>query len=355
MVLSLKQYDIHIGAASAALAELLKVTDYSQLVVIVDENTMEHCLPLIRPCLPEDFLMLSIPPGELHKNIDSCQKIWSAMISRQLDRNALVLNLGGGVIGDMGGFCAATYKRGIRFIQIPTTLLAQVDASVGGKLGIDFSGLKNSIGSFANPTAVLVDSTFLNSLPERQIRSGFAEVIKHALIADAHQWELILKLQKIENLDWQAWLERSIPIKREIVELDPFEKNVRKKLNFGHTIGHAVESELLETSHPMLHGEAVAWGMMAETALSAKVGLDSGQMRSIIELIARLYEPRILESELLDRLIPHMKNDKKNISDQINFTMLKAPGEALIDQTASESEILQAINDINSILADIQQ
>lgn len=352
MVISLEEYDIVIGDVYVYLTEWLAAENFSKILVLVDENTAEHCWPLLRTHLPADAAVFQIQSGESFKNIATCQLIWQQMLDKELDRKALLINLGGGVIGDMGGFCAGTYKRGIQFLQMPTTLLSQVDASVGGKLGIDHAGFKNVVGLFQNPQAVLIDPDFLNTLPARELRSGFAEIIKHALIADAKQWQELSALATIEQMDWTSWISRSVAIKREIVAIDPFEQNQRKLLNFGHTIGHAVESYCLTTDQPLTHGEAVAWGMMSEVLLSEKVGLPAETAQHIIAWLQGIYGLPALSTQVLAQLIPLMRNDKKNIGGQINFSMLEAPGRALINQTATEEEILRALEKVNSFLQD---
>ena len=238
------------------LQEQLAAAQYSKIFVLVDSNTKNHCLPILKKALNNVALTsILIEAGEAHKNINTCQRIWNALIQQRADRNAVLLNLGGGVIGDMGGFCASTFKRGIDFIQIPTTLLAQVDASIGGKLGIDFALVKNSIGLFKNPKGVYLHPAFFNTLPKAELYSGFAEIIKHTLIADEHYWEQLLSFNNLEQNDWEPVIKQSLLVKKRIVEQDPLEKGIRKSLNFGHTIGHAVESLSWETTQPLLHGE----------------------------------------------------------------------------------------------------
>ncbi|MEQ8926380.1 MAG: 3-dehydroquinate synthase family protein, partial [Fulvivirga sp.] len=246
----------------------------SKVAVLVDENTHEHCLPHLGI---KDFVLIRINSGEVHKNLATCQFIWETLTDHGFDRQGLLLNLGGGVIGDMGGFCASTYKRGIRFVNIPTTLLAQVDASVGGKLGIDFNRFKNHIGIFAEPEAVIIDPFFLETLPANELRSGFAEVIKHHLIRDLDGWKQ-LSQSKMETLNWLEVIKHSVEIKNDIVIKDPKESGVRKILNFGHTIGHALESHYLNSDEPLLHGEAIALGMICESHISYQKNMISKEM-----------------------------------------------------------------------------
>ena len=225
----------------ATLAEILRARQFSKLVVLTDSNTHQFCLPLVQEVVPPTMVFISVPAGEQHKTLETCSIIWGQMTEAVLDRQALVINLGGGVIGDMGGFCASVYKRGIPFITIPTTLLSQVDASVGGKLGIDFLGFKNHLGVFQLPEAVLIAPEFLATLPQRELRSGYAEVIKHGLIRDATYFRA-LPSTNWQKQDWARIIRHSIEIKKAVVQVDPKESGLRKILNFGHTIGHAIES-----------------------------------------------------------------------------------------------------------------
>lgn len=294
---------------------------YSRIAILVDENTKQHCLPLfLKSYQINTPLIIEVPAGEEHKNIESCQYLWDTFTQAALDRKTLLINLGGGVIGDMGGFAASTYKRGIDFIQVPTTLLAMVDASIGGKLGIDFKGLKNQIGLFKNPQAVFIDSQFLNTLPKEQLLSGFAEVVKHALIADKNYWNSLQNLP-LEALSWEAIIKQSIHIKNSIVSEDPFEQGARKKLNFGHTYGHAIESHYLAEGNAILHGEAVALGMLLESQLSPITQLEKNEIESFIRKTFTL--PILPEKGALKKW---MLNDKKNEDGTIRFSLLTEIG-----------------------------
>ncbi|MEZ4885499.1 MAG: 3-dehydroquinate synthase [Chitinophagales bacterium] len=345
---SLSDYTITLGDFQNTLAALLAEGNYSQVFVLVDENTKAHCLPILLEKLPvlQEAMVIQIQSGEIHKNIQTCQSIWSQLLAAQADRNALLLNLGGGVIGDMGGFAAAAYKRGIRFIQIPTTLLAQVDASIGGKLGIDFDNLKNVIGFFQNPQAVLIDPIFLQTLPARQIRNGFAEIIKHALIADAGYFQDLLTINRdnIETVNWSDIIMRSLQIKKSVVEADPFEKGWRKILNFGHTVGHAVESFSLEhDADPLLHGEAIHLGMMAELKLSIqKTDFPANEYEQIRHFMQQLYDPYELAAANFDSVMAYLQNDKKHDAKQLNFTLLEAIGKPIINQYLKKEDIVKS-------------
>ena len=305
-------YPIYIGEdALTKLSGFLAKGAYSRLLVLVDENTGRDCYPRLTGLLPphEKF---EIPAGEIHKNLSTCTKVWAAITEKAFDRRGLILNLGGGVIGDMGGFIAGTYKRGIDFIQIPTTLLSQVDASVGGKLGIDFQGFKNHIGLFKEPQAVVIWPLFLETLPHREILSGMAEVIKHHIIADKEGWNLLKTISAVNQLDFEALIRHSIRIKSQIVEADPFEKGIRKALNFGHTIGHAIESYFLESETPLLHGEAIAIGMITESWIAKENGLISiGELEEIEKMIMQLYGSFSIPESTFPDIMALTQNDKK--------------------------------------------
>ncbi len=343
--IKLDDYSIHLGPLGETLRGYLRKGNYNQVFIIVDENTRADCLPLLEketgdiPCK-----IIEIQSGETNKNISTCTQIWQQMMAQGGGRRDLTINLGGGVIGDMGGFCASTFKRGMDFIQMPTTLLSQVDASVGGKLGIDFAEIKNSIGLFKNPLAVIVCPEFLKTLSPRELRSGFAEVIKHSLIADAGQWTELQQIEKMEVSHAVKFLERSILIKKNIVEADPFEAGLRKVLNFGHTIGHALESNALNTDRPLLHGEAIAAGMICESYLSLKKGLLPRDLDQITRFLLKQYGKHDFGTDSYQKLLTLMQQDKKNDTAEINFTMLKSPGEALFNQIAKEAEIAESLD-----------
>jgi 3-dehydroquinate synthase len=317
----------------------------SRIFILADENSLKCCYPLVldRVKRMKEAEIIEIESGEENKNIDVCHNIWSALSSLGADRQSLLINLGGGVIGDMGGFAAATFKRGIAFIHIPTTLLAQVDASIGGKLGIDLGHLKNEIGLFCDPAGVFIYPGFLSTLDKRQQLSGFAEIVKHGLIADAGYWKKI-RAWTVEE-PFANFVSRSIEIKNEIVKKDPQEKGPRKALNFGHTIGHAVESWSLEGGGAqLLHGEAIAIGMVCESWLSAeRCGLDKSLLNEITSFILHTFKTIQLEKFDDLRLIELMRHDKKNSGDKINFTLLSDIGKAEINRTCSVEEIKRSL------------
>ena len=319
----LPDYPVLLGPLCETLPPWLQQKKYSRIFVVADANALAQWNKTA--LFPDaEMFVVPCPPAseraggaERLKNLDTCTLIWNAMQQAHLDRQALVVNLGGGVVGDMGGFCAATYKRGVDFIQVPTTLLAMTDAAIGGKLGIDFNGIKNALGVFRNPQAVFADPVFLETLPARELRSGFAEVIKHALIGDPGLWE---KIQKItpDSLSprgmtadvWTETLEPSIAVKAQVVTLDPHEHGPRALLNFGHTVGHAVESFFLETDEPLTHGEAVAIGMVCE-------GLSHAETETILRIFGHRPLPESIFPELWDR----MQHDKKNASGAVRIAV----------------------------------
>ena len=349
--LVLDTYSIHIGPIAASLAQTLSRQTFSQLFVLVDENTYAHCWPQISAIAAAYApVLIEIPSGETNKNLHTCELIWQQLMEHNAGRDALLLNLGGGVIGDMGGFAASTFKRGMPFIQIPTTLLSQVDASIGGKLGIDFLQVKNSIGLFRNPQAVLVDPAFLSTLSDRELRSGYAEVVKHSLIADAAQWGELRQLTALRSADWASIIPASLSIKKQIVEADPFEKGLRKALNFGHTIGHAVEGHALKTDAPLLHGEAIAIGMVCEAFLSQQQqNLPEAQLGQIVRYLITLYGKPAIDPGHYPTYLRLMGNDKKNEGGAINFSLLPKAGAVAVNQTADAGNITAALDFYNSL------
>ena len=338
-------YTIYFQESLKELGHFLQQNTYSKIFFLVDRNTNTHCLPLVQQALPQltEFDIIEIDPGEETKNIDFCIGIWKMLLDFGADRKSLLINLGGGVVTDMGSFAAATFKRGIDFVQIPTTLLAQVDASVGGKTGIDMDEVKNCIGTFTQPKAVFIEPEFLKTLEDRQLVSGFAEMIKHGLIADADYFK---ELQNIEipNISTEM-IYRSVTIKNEVVKADPTEQNIRKTLNFGHTIGHAIESVFLTTDEPLLHGEALAIGMICEAFLSKEINhLDENELGIITTCIKNHFPLRALDSAIYPQLIGYMQNDKKNEDGKIGCSLLTKIGSCTYNQYISEDEILKSLD-----------
>ncbi len=329
------------------LIKFFRDNNFSGIAVLVDENTQRDCYPLVSGDLPEHHL-IRIRSGEEQKTLDTCSGIWGEMTRLALDRNALVINLGGGVIGDMGGFCAATYKRGVRFINLPTTLLAQVDASIGGKLGIDFQGFKNHIGLFREPEKVIIYPGFLKTLSHRELRSGFAEVIKHCLIADAETFEKIRGLE-LEQIDWGSVIPHSVMIKYKVVSEDPGEKGLRQILNFGHTVGHAIESYYLNKSgNRLLHGEAVAIGMVCESWLSTKkTGLPEKELHLITDYLNGIYHFEKIPEPDIAAIAALANQDKKNVRGIIKCSLLERTGKCTYNNMVTPEDIMDSIRYFN--------
>lgn len=339
-------YQVYFDDTLASLETFLAARNYSKIIVLVDTNTLDNCLPLFQQALPSlsNYDVIEVDPGEENKNIDFCIGVWQNMLDFGADRHSLLINLGGGVVTDMGGFAASTFKRGMDFIQIPTTLLSQVDASVGGKTGIDMGSVKNIIGTFAQPQAVFISSLFLKTLDKRQLISGFAEVIKHGLIFDQAYYNQV-KTLGIDQVD-NALIKHSVSIKNRVILEDPKEKGLRKILNFGHTIGHAIEGYSLQhDKRPLLHGEAIAVGMICEGFLSHKLnGLSLTNLDDLIATFRRYFNDYSFSSSIDTTLLELMRNDKKNLSNQIGFALLDRIGSCQYDIFVSEEDIIESLD-----------
>ena len=340
-------YPIFFDNSINELVNFVKKANYSRFFILTDENTAKHCLPIIKEKIEDldNFDIIEINAGEESKDIDFCIGIWKMLIDFGADRQSLMINLGGGVISDLGGFAASTFKRGIDFVHVPTTLLSQVDASVGGKTGIDIDSIKNIIGTFTQPKAVFIEYGFLKSLPARQILSGLAEMLKHGLICDAAYWEQ-LKNSDLTNPSAQL-IYHSIEIKNKVIIEDPRETGIRKSLNFGHTIGHAVEtySLLHDDGGHLSHGEAIAIGMICEAYLShKKTGLSAGELAEITNILSALYPKYFLEEAANPELFALMLKDKKNQNGQINCTLLSKIGQYSIDNICTEAELCESLS-----------
>ena len=310
----------------------------TQLLILVDENTHEHCLPTLLGNLETEipFEIIEIEAGEVMKTLETAAQLWEILTEFETDRKALMINLGGGVITDMGGFIASTYKRGIPFINIPTTLLGMCDASIGGKTGIDHQFLKNIIGTFAHPEQIFVFPEFLQTLPFEELRSGFAEMLKHGLITDEKHWTDLISIEELTAEHVFPFIERSMKIKQNVVEQDFTEQNIRKTLNFGHTIGHALESLFLLKGRPIMHGEAVALGMICETKISFLQDLISEETSNEIVSNIQKYYPHLNISEFsVEEIVHLMKNDKKNSAGNINFSLLTGIGRSTFNCSVS--------------------
>ncbi len=342
---------IYFETGLSALNDIIANKKYSKVFVFADATTAELCMPIFRDFLPDldDFDIIETDPGEENKNIDFCIGIWKTLLDFEADRKCLMINLGGGVITDMGGFVASTYKRGIDFVNIPTTLLSQVDASVGGKTGIDIDNVKNMVGTFALPQAVFIENAFLKTLPKRELLSGFAEMIKHGLIADADYY---YELKKADYTQIGAGLiYHSVKIKNDIVIADPFERGLRKILNFGHTIGHAVEGyALLNDKKPLTHGESIAIGMITEAYLSAKYcNLGEDVLAEISTYILSLYPKYHIKAKSFKALLKLMQSDKKNEGGLIMFSLLDNIGKCEFNCQVTEEDIINSLNYYNSL------
>jgi 3-dehydroquinate synthase len=324
------------------LQEFLRSKDYSKIAVLTDENTHRLCLPVIKEALPPHEI-IEVRSGEEQKSIQSCTLIWEEMTEMALDRHAVLIVLGGGVLGDMGGFCAATYKRGIDFILIPTTLLSQVDASIGGKLGVDFNAFKNHIGVFQQPALTLLFSGFLKSLPANELRSGFAEVVKHCLISDSKMFQEI-KTKKLQEQNWDILLKHSVEFKARVTTEDPKEQGLRKILNAGHTIGHGVESFLLGSGRKILHGEAIAIGLISEAYIAfQKQLLTADELDQISHYLTSIFGKVTLSDFDLNESAQFILQDKKNKGNKILCVLLDGIGGCKWDQEISLQEVKEAL------------
>lgn len=337
-------YNIEIGSLiDSSFGYLLnKEFNSSQKIIIVDENTKEFCLEYLITSFQDLAYaeVIEIPSGEENKQLEICMQVWETLTEYQIDRKALIVNLGGGVITDMGGMIASLYKRGISFVNIPTTLLAMVDASVGGKTGVDLGIYKNQIGVFSFPKSVFIDTGFLNSLEDIQIKNGLAEMIKHGLISDKSHWEKLKEVIINKTKLTYELIENSVKIKNQIVSSDPFEAGDRKKLNFGHTIGHAIESYFLSVNKPILHGLAVAAGIHIESYISLKMNfISQNEYVEISEVLNHCYLKLEFDIENFSQIIHYAKQDKKNNNGQIKMVLLKSIGESMVDVSVSEDLI----------------
>ncbi len=346
-----KDFSIYAGSdVLEILLENLIEHSYSRVFVLMDENTKKYCLPKISKYL-FDIYPIVIPSGEQHKTLATAQVIWNELFKQNADKNSVLINLGGGMVGDIGGFCAAIYKRGIEYINIPTTLLSMVDSSVGGKTAVDFYHIKNSLGVIQQPKSVYIFPDLLNTLPLPELRNGFAEMLKHGLIADDDYWQELLGVTEYELPRLASLINGSVKIKMKIVKKDMFEIRDRKRLNFGHTIGHAIEAYSLKNDKvPLKHGEAVAIGMVCESYLSKiKSGLSGKELQHISQVILSRFPKYSMRNILSPELIKIMRQDKKNSNDTLQFTLLRTIGKSTVNQECSEYEITAALNYYDSL------
>ncbi|WP_321333170.1 3-dehydroquinate synthase [uncultured Bacteroides sp.] len=331
-----------------SLARAIEKCPHDKLFILTDEHTTALCMPSLKQLsILKNAAEIIIGAEDTHKTLDTLATVWQALSEKGASRHSLLINLGGGMVTDLGGFAAATFKRGIPYINIPTTLLAMVDASVGGKTGINFNGLKNEIGAFAPASSVLIETEFLRSLDLQNFFSGYAEMLKHGLISNTAHWAELLSFDT-EQIDYsylKKLVGQSVQIKEDIVEQDPFEQDIRKALNLGHTVGHAFESLALAEDRHVLHGYAVAWGIVCELYLShIKVGFPQDKMRQTIQFIKDKYGTFAIDCKKYDRLYEYMQHDKKNTAGIINFTLLKDIGDVSLNETASKDEIFETFD-----------
>lgn len=338
------------------IATSISESEHDKIFVLTDDKTKEVCWPVIKDYFSfKKAEMITIPSTDTHKDIASLTHVWQALGHGGASRHSCLINLGGGMVTDLGGFAASTFKRGINFINIPTTLLAMVDASVGGKTGINFGGLKNEIGVFNDARFVILCTEFLKTLDDQNLRSGFAEMLKHGLISNQKHWAELVNydLGTPGLVTLQAMLATSVAVKEHVVKIDPKEKGLRKALNLGHTFAHAFESfslrkaeqESTGTQRPLLHGYAVAYGLVCELYLSVvKTGFPTDQMRQTVQFIKDYYGHFDFTCDDYPTLIELMMHDKKNRSGIINFTLLGGIGDIRLDQTATEEEIKEALD-----------
>ena len=340
-----KQEVILCESLEKSLIHAIERCPHDKLFILTDEHTRRLCLPALVN-LPEikEAVSITIGAEDVHKTLETLASVWTALSNQGATRHSLLINLGGGMVTDLGGFTAATFKRGMAYINLPTTLLAMVDASVGGKTGINFNGLKNEIGAFAPASSVLIETDFLRTLDAANFFSGYAEMLKHGLISRTDHWAELLNFDTA-HIDYRALKQlvgQSVQVKEEIVAQDPYEKGIRKALNLGHTVGHAFESLALAENRPVLHGYAVAWGMVCELYLShLRVGFPKDKMRQTIQFIKENYGIFHFDCKKYEQLYAYMTHDKKNTSGIINFTLLKEIGDICINQTADKETIFE--------------
>lgn len=341
-----KQHIIAATDVASTLEQLLREIEYDRLYVLTDGQTAQLCYPLVAQAV-DDAHQITIPAGDDNKHVDSLCHVWSELSAHGATRHSLLINVGGGMVTDLGGFAAATFKRGISCINVPTTLLAMVDAAVGGKTGINLHSLKNEVGAFYPADAVVVSSQFLHTLDAPNLASGFAEMLKHGLISTEEHWAGLMRYDlNSPNLEaLQPLIMESIRTKEHIVEQDPKEQHIRKALNLGHTLGHAFETLAMRRGTPCLHGYAVAWGLVGELYLShVREGFPADKLRQTISFIKEVYGTFPFTCKDYDELFALMQHDKKNVGTEIRFTLLGGIGDIRIDRTATKEEIFEMLD-----------
>lgn len=347
-------YTIHIGENSLnALNKFLTKNKYSSYFILCDEHTFEFCLPslLFHSPILNEAEIIELESGEDKKTLDTCLQVWGALTDAGADKKSLIVNLGGGVISDLGGFVASTFKRGVDFINIPTTLLSMVDASVGGKTGVDFEGIKNHIGTIYEPKGVFVNPTFLETLSERQIKNGYAEIIKISLVGDADFWMELKKIKYVDEFCSEKIITKAIELKNAIIKKDLHEKNLRKSLNFGHTIGHALESALIKQKKDILHGEAIAAGMIMEAEIAQTTKrITTKELKEISDYIHLIYKKIKITKETKSLLLNYILHDKKNEGNYHCFALPKGIGTYELYCDTSIEIIKKSIDNYQMIL-----
>ena len=340
-IISTNTYEIRFNDDGYChLIEQIKSKSYTKIFVLIDENTKQYCLNPFKKKFSKSFDILEIKSGEINKNINTCVGIWNDLTHNGADRNCLIINLGGGVISDMGGFIASTYKRGVDFVNIPTTLLSMVDASIGSKTGINLNSIKNQIGLFSDPSMVIIDTTYLKTLSKREINSGYSEIFKHSVISNHMYKELVQNPSLIYN---ENIIANSIELKNKIVNEDKFESGIRKYLNFGHTLGHAVESFCLNKENKLLHGEAIAIGMICESFISSKMmGFNMERLNEIKKHLLNLFSKIIFSENDVYEINNLIKFDKKNHLNTPKFVLIEDLGKVKNDVDVDENLIFES-------------
>ena len=348
-----KDFAVHFNeTAYKELNSYLKAHSFSGIYILVDTNTHENCLPKFLSNLKTNLPIevIEIEPGEVNKTIDTCVGVWNALSELGADRKSLMLNLGGGVVTDLGGFVACTFKRGITYINIPTSLLSMVDASVGGKTGVDLGSLKNQVGVITSGDMVLIDVEFLDTLPQNHLKSGLAEMLKHGLISDKNYFDNLYDLSKLTLDDLDQLIYDSVIIKKDIVTEDPFENGIRKHLNFGHTLGHAIESHFLSQADKpeLLHGEAIAIGMILECFISSEIlNFPKDDLEYVVDKFLSIYPKVEIEKQDYKSIIELLKYDKKNEHGNIYFVLLEAIGKPRINCLVKDELIIKSLDYYN--------
>ncbi|MCX6188230.1 MAG: 3-dehydroquinate synthase [Bacteroidetes bacterium] len=328
-----------------AFPPFFKINTYSSVFVLVDENSRKHCLPLLVPYLP-GHQIIQIKSGEKHKTLTSCEFIWASLLKKQADRNSLLINLGGGVITDIGAFCASVFMRGVDFVNVPTSLLAMTDAAVGGKTGVDFLNFKNMIGTFSEPKLLCIDPEFLKTLPQKQMLSASAEIFKHALLQNKKEVKKHLENPFVQATEAEILrqIKNSNRFKWSVVSKDSMDKNIRQQLNLGHTIAHALESYFIAFKKPLLHGEAVALGLVGEAFIAhCFYNLSYECFLNIVYWYDLNFKKPELKELNFNTLLKWMQKDKKSINSELQLVLLEKEGSVTMNNVVSHSQLKLAL------------